>query len=256
MIAVNLRFGIIIIDEKFNFEGGKKMKKILVYSLIMTFSFLFLSFEGVQAATANRENLEVELPEVELDSEIAVETALAERRSIREYSEELLTLKEVAQLLWAAQGETEKTRGYRTAPSAGALYPLEVYVVTEGTKEELEAGVYQYSPDEHKLQQVMAEDKREELYQAGLQQSAIREAPINIVLAGIYERSKDRYGQRGERYTHMEVGHAAQNIYLQAVSLDLGTVMIGAFDEAQVQNILDLEAGEKPLGILPVGRKK
>ena len=232
------------------------MKNFLIYGLIMTFSFLFLSFEGAQAATANGEYSEIELPEVELDSEIAVETALEERRSIREYSEGLLTLKEVAQLLWAAQGETETTRGFRTAPSAGALYPLEVYLVTKGTKEELEAGVYQYFPDEHKLQQVMTEDKREELYQAGLQQSSILEAPINIVLTGVYERSEDRYGQRGKRYTHMEVGHAAQNIYLQAVSLDLGTVMIGAFNEGRVQDILDLEAGEKPLGILPVGRKK
>lgn len=237
-------------------KEAKKMKSFLIYGLIMTFSFLFLSFEGSQAAASNGEYSEVELPEVELDSEIAVETALEERRSIREYSEELLTLKEVAQLLWAAQGETEATRGFRTAPSAGALYPLEVYVVTKGTKEELEAGVYQYLPDEHKLQQVMTEDKREELYQAGLQQSSLREAPVNIVLTGIYERSKDRYGQRGERYTHIEIGHAAQNIYLQAVSLDLGTVMIGAFNEARVQDILDLEAGEKPLGILPVGRKK
>ena len=197
----------------------------------------------------------VELPEVSRESKMSVEESLEARRSVREFSEEGLSIDEIGQLVWAAQGITEPARGFRTAPSAGALYPLEVYVVTDKSRdEELESGVYRYLPNEHSLKKIIEEDKREELYEAALRQDSIREAPVSIVITSVYERVTQRYGDRGEIYAHIEVGHVAQNIYLQVESLGLGTVIIGAFEDEEFKQILNLEEGEEPLVILPVGR--
>lgn len=199
----------------------------------------------------------IKLPEPKTKGEMSVEEALAKRRSIREYTSEPLTLEEISQLLWAAQGITEPRFGFRTAPSAGATYPLEVYIVI-GEKEVkgLEAGIYKYDPYEHSIILLLKGDFRKELMGAGLGQTWIGEAPINIVLVAIYERTTARYGERGIRYVHMEVGHVGQNIYLQATALKLGTVVIGAFYDEEVQKILNLKNEEKPLYIVPVGHPR
>lgn len=196
----------------------------------------------------------IELPEPIYDSPTSVEQALRGRRSVREYSDEPLTLQEVSQLLWAAQGLTNK-RGFRTAPSAGALYPLELYVVV-GVVEGLAPSVYKYSPQGHQLHSIASGDRRGALASASLAQSCIREGAIDLVFAAVYERTTKKYGQRGHRYVHMEVGHAAQNVYLQAVSLRLGTVVVGAFQDKAVKSIVGLAEGETPLYIMPVGRMK
>jgi SagB-type dehydrogenase family enzyme len=172
---------------------------------------------------------------------------------VREYNADPLTLPEVSQLLWAAQGLTHPA-GLRTAPSAGALYPLDIYLLA-GHVTGLPVGVYHYQPLDHKLVQISTEDKRQDLYEAALSQNPVNDAPIVIVISAVYERTTGKYGQRGIQYVHMEVGFASQNVYLQAESLGLGTVFIGAFYDDQVKGILEMSEAEVPLGIMPVGRK-
>ncbi len=193
---------------------------------------------------------EIKLPEPDYKG-IAVEEAIKNRRSRRSYSSEPLSLSELSQLLWAAQGITS---GYkRTSPSAGATYPLEIYVVV-GNVESLEAGVYHYVPSDHSIKMVLKGDKRSELAEAALSQAWVQKAPASLVFTAIYERTTGVYGERGIMYVHMEAGHAAQNVYLQSESLNLGTVVVGAFSEDMVKQVLGLE-NEAPLYIIPVGHR-
>jgi len=194
----------------------------------------------------------IKLPQPRYESEVSVEEALLRRRSVRDYTGEPLTLEEVSQLLWAAQGITADWGG-RTAPSAGATYPLETYLVV-GDVEGLEEGIYKYNPHRHELCKVLDGDKRVELARAALEQDWVKEGAVDIVLTAVYERTTVRYGQRGTRYVHMEAGHAAQNVYLQAVALNLGTVVVGAFYDDQVKKVLRLPEEERPLYIIPVGK--
>lgn len=195
----------------------------------------------------------IDLPEPKSDGDVSVEEALLKRRSDRDYADTSLKLAEISQLLWAAQGVTNRM-GFRTAPSAGALYPLEVYLVA-GKVEELAAGVYKYQPLSHRLVRVAAGDRRADLAAAALGQSCIKNSPASIVFSAVYERVTRKYRDRGIRYVHMEAGHAAQNVYLQAVPLDIGTVVIGAFYDEKVQKVLGLPNDEEPLYIIPVGKR-
>ena len=183
---------------------------------------------------------------------ISVEEALLDRRSVRNYKDEALTLAEISQLLWAAQGITHPG-GYRTAPSAGALYPLEVYVVA-GNVDGLRPGIYKYRPQGHELEKVAEGDVRAELCVAALDQECIEDCAAVLVFAAVYERTTRKYGDRGVRYVHMEVGHTAQNVYLQTVSLGLETVVVGAFDDDEVKRMLQMQDDEQALCIIPMGR--
>ncbi|MFP4640808.1 MAG: SagB/ThcOx family dehydrogenase [Dehalococcoidia bacterium] len=195
----------------------------------------------------------VELPDPRQDSEVSLEEALVGRRSVREYTGEPLTLEEVAQLVWSAQGITAEWGG-RTAPSAGALYPLEVYVVV-GNVEGLDDGLYRYAPEEHGLALLVKDDLQDELAEAALDQEWVKKGAIDIVISAVYRRTTQKYGERGVRYARMEAGHAAQNLYLQTTALDLGMVTVGAFQDSQVRWLLELSESEEPLYIIPVGRK-
>jgi SagB-type dehydrogenase family enzyme len=194
----------------------------------------------------------IKLPAPAHDGKVSVEAALLGRRSTRNYKEDPLELREVSQLLWAAQGMT-RPGGYRTCPSAGALYPLELLLVA-GRVEGLPIGSYRYDYANHSLVHLSEKDIRGELAQAALWQSMISQAPATIAICAVFERTTRRYGERGVRYVFMESGHAAQNIHLQAVSLGLGTVVIGAFRDNEVKKALGLQAGESPLLLMPVGR--
>jgi SagB-type dehydrogenase family enzyme len=196
----------------------------------------------------------IKLPDPKYSSSTSVEKALRERRSVREYKNLPLMLSEVSQLLWAAQGITHP-QGFRTAPSAGALYPLEVYLVA-GNVNNLPAGVYKYRPRVHELMRIAKGDKRSELSASALGQPWVADGAAVIILSAVYERTTRKYGERGVRYVHIEAGHAAQNVYLQLVSLNLGTVVVGAFDDRQVKKIIPLAPQEEPLIIMPVGRNK
>lgn len=195
----------------------------------------------------------VKLPEPRLESEVSLEEALLKRRSEREYADSPLTLENISQLLWSAQGITDP-RGFRTAPSAGGLYPLELYLVV-GNVENLSVGVYKYKPDTHELVKISDSDVREQLAIAS-GQSWVKEGAVNIVIAAVYERTTQKYGDKGIRYVHMEAGHAAQNIYLQATVLDLGMVTVGGYLDDVVKVIMMMPENEEPLYLIPVGKKK
>jgi SagB-type dehydrogenase family enzyme len=194
---------------------------------------------------------DIVLPIPKTDGASSFEADLCRRRSVREFSAAPLSLPMVGQLLWAAQGVTSSA-GERTAPSAGALYPLEL-LLAAGRIDAVEPGVYRYRPQDHALRFHLAGDRRKRLSQAALQQSALADAAAILAIAAVYRRTSAEYGTRGKRYVQMEVGHAAQNVYLQAVSLGLGTVIIGAFDDDRIHEILELSGREAPLALLPVG---
>ena len=227
------------------------MKKTLM--LLISMTILFLIARPYVACGQEMKDT-VKLPDPIRKGEVSVEEALQQRRSVRKYADRSLTLQEISQLLWAAQGITD-SQGLRSAPSAGALYPLDVYIVT-GEVEELTAGIYKYHPFEHELILLSEGDKRHALCGAALEQECIRDALAVIVLTAVYERSMKKYGERGIRYSHIEIGCAAQNVYLQAESLNLGTVFIGAFHDDEVKKVLNLNKDERPLAIMPVGRIK
>ena len=193
------------------------------------------------------------LPPPRPASAVSVEEALASRRSVRHFADAPLPLADAAQLVWAAQGIT-RAEGLRTAPSAGALYPLEVYLVA-GAVATVPAGVYRYLPAHHRLERTVAGDPRRELAAAAFHQSWIAEAPAIVVIAAVVRRTRLKYGERGERYVHIEAGHAAQNVCLQAVALGLGTTLVGAFADAEVKRVLGL-VEEEPLLLVPVGKPR
>jgi len=196
----------------------------------------------------------IKLPSPQLKGKVSVEEAITKRRSVRRYRSELLTLSQLSQVLWAAQGITGVGK-LRAAPSAGATYPLENFVVIgKQAVEKLQAGIYHYEVDSHSLRLHLAGDLRLDLARAALDQGFIAEAPVDIVICAIYPRTSYTYGRRGERYVHMEVGHVGENIHLQAVVLRLATVEIGAFDDEEVRKVLGLEEQIKPLYIMPVGK--
>lgn len=193
----------------------------------------------------------IKLPHPSYDSKTSIEKTLRERRSIRSYKNVPITISDLSQLLWAAQGISGP--GKRTVPSAGALYPLEVSVVA-GSVSGLQPGIYVYKPEGHELLRIVDGDRRDDLSKAARGQPTIRNAPAVLVVSAVYERTTVKYGERGNRYVHMEAGHAAQNVYLQAVSLDLGTVVIGAFDDDEVKRAANLTVREQPLYLMPVGK--
>jgi SagB-type dehydrogenase family enzyme len=199
----------------------------------------------------------VPLPSPSRDGDLSVERAIENRRSRRAYGRRPLERRELGQLLWAAQGVTDRGSGFRAAPSAGALYPLELYVVvgTSGV-EGLESGVYRYRPDGHELIPGPSESVQPQLRAAALDQEAVGEAAIDIVMCAVDERTTRKYGERGERrYVPMEAGHAGENVYLQAESLGLSTVAIGAFRDADVAEIIGAPTNQRPLYVFPIGER-
>jgi len=198
----------------------------------------------------------ISLSQPATSSSFSLEKAIASRRSRREYSKTPLTLKQISQILWAAQGITDQEKELRSAPSAGALYPLEIYLLTgEKGVEELESGVYHFQAENFQLKKVLTADLRHDLSRAALNQSVVNQAPATIIITALYQRTTEKYGQRGEQYVHLEAGHVGQNIYLQAEALGLGTVVIGAFNDQQLKELLQLDQ-EQPLYLMPIGNRQ
>ena len=186
------------------------------------------------------------LPEPRVRGTMSVEEAIQRRRSTRGFTSDPLDLAAISQLLWSAQGLTSP-EGLRAAPSAGARYPLEVYLACA-------AGLFRYQGRDHSLLKVRGADLRGQLAEAALGQSFVAEAPIALVFVAIYERTTSRYRDRGIRYVHIDVGHAAENVHLQAEALGLGSCAVGAFDDAAAARVLHLPDDQKPLYLIPVGR--
>lgn len=231
----------------------KKTLFVLISACVMT---SFIIFGGTGMAQGFRTTAEpsgrIALPEPLFKGKLSTEEALQRRRSVRKYQDKPLTLQEISQLLWAAQGITGE-HGKRTAPSAGALYPIQIYLVS-GSVDGLPAGIYRYRPKGHELLKVAEGDKRRDLSLASFGQESLREGAASVVIAAVYEWTTVKYGDRGMRYVHMEVGGVAENIYLQAVSLGIGTVFVGAYDDERVKTVVNMGEGEEPLAIMPLGR--
>lgn len=186
---------------------------------------------------------------------MSLEEAVARRRSTRDFSPQPISQSQLSQILWSAQGLTDTWERYRSVPSAGATYPLEIFVACGiNCVEEIGDGIYHYNIASHSLTLHHKGDVRLELGRAALNEEIIYQAPVDIIICALYERTTLHYGSRGERYVLMEVGHAGQNIYLQAAALGLATVAIGAFRDEQVREVLRLDKQHKPLYIMPVGK--
>lgn len=233
------------------------MRRESVRNLIWMAAAVMLSCSAVQsAAQGDGSDATVELPSPQTRGELTFEEAVYRRRSVREYTSQELSLATVGQLLWSALGRTVDglSGPTRAAPSAGGLYPVQGYAVV-GAVSGTEPGVYRYDWQDHVLVRLRSGDVREELARAALRQAAVRTAPCIVVLGVDYEVTHRRYGARGvERYVHMDVGHAAQNLALQATALTLGAVTIGAFEDRRVRDLLSIPT--QPLYLIPVGHPR
>jgi SagB-type dehydrogenase family enzyme len=228
--------------------------------VIITMIILILAVSFIILLNKNKgreelvESKEYKLSEPVRKGNMSLEEAIAKRRSIREYSQKNIGENDISQLLWAVQGITDEEEGFRTAPSAGALYPLEIYVVI-AMVEDIETGLYKYNPSSHSLILKKSGDIREDIYNVSLSQDSIKNAAAVIIYCAVFERTFYRYGDRATQYVYIETGHSAQNAYLQAEALNLGTVAIGAFDNKGVKKVLDLPDEEEPLYLMPIGKK-
>ncbi len=238
-----------------------------VFGILILGGFLFFFvFKGITPAdnkpvselSASQQNEivmdgnKMELPGPRKTGGMSLTEALVLRRSVRSYSSDPLTPSEVSQLLWSAQGVTNE-RGFRTAPSAGATFPLEMYVMVNNVTG-MEKGIYYYDPFENTLEVINTEDVSAALTRASLSQSMISEGAIVLIFGAVLERTESRYGERAERYVYNEIGHASQNVHLQAAALDMGTVVIGAYRDEEVENILQLGEEIRVLYMMPVGK--
>jgi SagB-type dehydrogenase family enzyme len=223
------------------------MKKLSLLFTILVAAILVCSCEP-QSIGNSTENLEGKLPAPKIKGKVTVEETMNLRKSVRQFQDVPLSIEHVSQLLWAAQGITHSwgDRQFRTAPSAGATYPLETYLFTA-------SGVYKYNVQEHSLVRIFENDLRTELSEVSLGQTSLSQSHAVFLFTGIEERTAQRYGERAYRYMCMEAGHVAQNIHLQAVALGLGSVPVGAFDDAKVTELLKLAENEVPLYMVPVG---
>ncbi|MFH1928747.1 MAG: SagB/ThcOx family dehydrogenase [Chloroflexota bacterium] len=223
--------------------------RVIAGSMLLVILFLSSCVPGSESPVPETgrpdQQEEILLPTPRLSSERSLEETLSRRRSVRRFTDEELTTQDISQLLWAAQGITREWGG-RTTPSAGALYPLEVYVA-------MPQGFYHYEPQGHKMELITRDDLRMEVWKASLKQDAVRDAPAVFIIAAVYERTAVKYGDRAARYVHLEAGHAAQNLLLQAVALDLGGVPIGAFHDDRLQSALSLPGDHEPLYVIPIG---
>ncbi len=236
------------------------MKKTLFYTVLIAVPVsvvIFFIFTGNSPNIRDHNNEndmknteQIYLPSPEHEGK-SFEEILNERRSERNFTDESLSKYELSQLLWAGRGVTDEERGFKTAPSAGATYPLDILVDVRNVRD-LSPGIYRYDPYEHRLDMKKHGSERDAIYQASLNQESIKTAPVLFIMIGTYERITPRYGERGVRYTHIEAGHISQNIYLQATSMELGTVAIGAFEDETIKEILGTDA--EPIYLMPVGR--
>jgi SagB-type dehydrogenase family enzyme len=230
----------------------KNNRHVLVLAVFFSLCFaagdIYLCHAEVKKMHPSSEGPVVDLPAPVPKGKISLEEALSKRESVRSFSPKPLTKQEISQLLWSAQGVTRHW-GARTAPSAGALFPLEIYVV-------LKEGVFHYSPQNNQLIRIIEQDARHNLAGAALGQKCIKEAPAVFVITAVYERTALKYGNRAERYVKMEAGHAGQNLLLQATVLGLGAVPVGAFQDELVKQVLHLPANHEPLYVIPVGGKR
>jgi len=223
------------------------MRKQIFVLMMFTLGF-FLSSCSQPSDISSSDDIEGKLPEPKYKGRISLEETLKNRESVRKFENKSLTIEQISQLLWAAQGVSHSwgERTFRTAPSAGATYPLETYLFTQ-------SGGYKYSPANHSLTITFDQDLRQDLSDVALGQTSVSDAHAVIVFTMVEERTAKRYEERAFRYICMEAGHAAQNVHLQAVALGLGSVPVGAFNDNKLAQLLECSEEEIPLYMIPVG---
>lgn len=196
----------------------------------------------------------MKLPLPTWQGSVPVEQAIRQRRTIRSFTSRALNVNQLSQLLWSASGITEENGYKRAAPSAGALYPMDVYVVVgRSSVPPIEAGIYHYEPGEHQLSEVLQGDVRSSVAKACLSQMWMAKAPITMVITAEYRRVTVKYGKRGIKYALIEAGHMGQNIFLQAQALGLEAGIVGAFHDAELIDAIAIPAAHEPILLMPVG---
>lgn len=236
----------------------KERRMVLVRLANWVLAFGFASFLPVKEAIAKdkqqRKGEGMKLPQPKMEGTITVAQAIRQRRTVRAFSSEILQLDQLSQLLWSAQGLTGKRRFKRAAPSAGALYPMDVYaIVGRNGVVQVEAGVYRYEPRPHGLSLITRADLRDRVARAAISQMWMAEAPVNLVITAEYSRVTGKYGNRGVRYALIEAGHIGQNLFLQAGALGLKAGIVGAFRDKELAGVLQLPKSHEPLLIMPIG---
>jgi SagB-type dehydrogenase family enzyme len=222
-------------------------------SLFLPHRFLSIAKAGVFRKKGAKR---MRLPAPQLDGDVSLERAIQARRTVRSFEDKTLSLHQLSQLLWSAQGITEHGGFKRAAPSAGALYPMYVYaVVGAGCVEDLDPGIYRYEPDEHSIYPGIGKDAREDVATASLWQTWMARAPLNLVITAEYSRIMGKYGERGMRYAMIEAGHIGQNIFLQAQAMGLAVGIVGAFEDDKLIRVMGVKETHEPLLIMPVGYK-
>lgn len=216
------------------------MKRVILFSAVFITAVLLL----IQYQSYADNSQIVWLPKPNLSGAMSLEQTLSLRRSVRNFSDSTLDYTQISQLAWSAQGITDFNRGFRTAPSAGAIFPMQLFFA-------IPEGLFIYEPHNHSLKQVLAQDIRKDLAAAALGQSFVAQAPCNIIIAGSVQKVAARYDRKARDYVLLEAGHIAQNIHLQAVSLGLGSVAVGAFESGQVRKLC--RTGLEPFYIITVG---
>ncbi|MEA3560691.1 MAG: SagB/ThcOx family dehydrogenase [Candidatus Omnitrophota bacterium] len=230
----------------------KKRRQGIIFGSIFLAVMVTAGVPAVTAGVGGNRKMEkdvIKLPVVKPIGKMSIEQAISNRRSRRKFKDKPLKQRDLSHILWAAQGITAES-GFRVTPSAGATFPLTLYVVI-GRVDDILPGVYRYRPEGHCLKAMSDKDLRSKLALRALGQDMIAKAPVSIVIAADYKRTTDRYGKRGIRYVDMEAGHASQNIYLECESLGLGTCAVGAFADRIVKELLGIT--EDPLYIMPIG---
>ena len=228
----------------------KKQYAMLLVLMVMVF-FLVSFPAGIEKVFAQDKSASaatIKLPAPKYSSDTSVEKALLERRSVRSYKAEPLTIPDIAQILWAAQGITEPKKGMRTAPSARGMYLIEVYLIA-GNVTNLPAGMYKYGPQGHELIKIAEGNIKDDLFKAA-GQAQIKSAPVALLIVG-----KSAEASGNPPWMYLEAGHVSQNVYLQAESLKLGAVTMAGFKTDDVKKALNLPAGEQPIYIMCVGKK-
>ncbi|MBN2863375.1 MAG: SagB/ThcOx family dehydrogenase [Bacteroidales bacterium] len=241
------------------------MKRLLILLCMMSIGLSAGSQNLPTEKSVAQENLAIKLPAPSFDSNTSVERALLTRRSERTFKQDAIKLKDLSQILWAAQGVTMKIDtvpgwwtgrewlgGVRTAPSAGALFPIELYIAA-GNVENLDQGLYKYNALNHTIIKITDGDKREEVRKAALGQSAVGNGPACIIIAANLGRTEYKYKSKATQYVYIESGAVCQNIYLQCNSLNIGTVMIGAISAEPMKVALSMPDSETPIGVMPIG---
>ena len=227
---------------------------LLITFLLVLYILLFPQNPPQQEFKSYPNSRRIELPPPTYEG-MTLEEALKQRRSIRTFNNSNLTLQEISQLLFSAQGITDETNLYRTAPSAGALYPIETYLIANRV-DGLEKGIYHYNIGGHSLELLREGDFSEEILEACLNQQSTKEAAALFVFTAVFERTKSKYGERGMRYIYIEAGHISQNLLLEATSLNLAAVPIGGFSDEGVNSLIGVDGtSESAVYINAVGKK-